>query len=130
MNATTACVVDGCAKPREKGCRDKCGAHYAQQRRGTLPTTRPTPVGPGPWALQALCRSREPELFFPVSEALGNPDVQLALSICTACPVARSCLEWALDNQPDGIAGGLTSAQRRDHRTTTTVHHDIPVGAS
>lgn len=60
------------------------------------------------------------ELMFcwPISSAHGkaswSPNIDLAKSVCTGCPVKRSCLEYALGtNQQDGIWGGHTPWERR-----------------
>lgn len=35
-----------------------------------------------------------------------------ALAVCGACPVRRQCRRWALTNAVDGVAGGMTLAER------------------
>jgi WhiB family redox-sensing transcriptional regulator len=49
------------------------------------------------------CRSTDPELFFAESPV----DVELAKSICTACPIREACLTGALERkEPWGVWGG------------------------
>jgi WhiB family redox-sensing transcriptional regulator len=49
------------------------------------------------------CRSTDPELFFAESPA----DVELAKSVCTACPIREACLSGALERkEPWGVWGG------------------------
>ena len=72
---------------------------------------------PGDFRHRAACRSQDvdPEVFFPVAEA--GPElarqVEAAKAVCAGCPVRSACLAWALEHQPDGIAGGLTEQERR-----------------
>lgn len=64
---------------------------------------------------RAACRSVDPEIFFPAAEA-GEEfarQVGIAKAVCAGCPVRAQCLSWALEHQPDGIAGGLTEQERR-----------------
>lgn len=75
----------------------------------------PIPVGPGLWVEQgAACRGLDPETWFPVTER--PPATDLALATCHTCPVLDACRDWAIDNQPYGIAGGLTTSQRETRR--------------
>ncbi|MGH3344520.1 MAG: WhiB family transcriptional regulator [Carbonactinosporaceae bacterium] len=49
------------------------------------------------------CRSHDPELFFAESPA----DVEYAKSLCSSCPVRRSCLAGAIERrEPWGVWGG------------------------
>lgn len=62
------------------------------------------------WMAQGNCRDVEPAVFFP-SDGLG---VQAAQRICEGCPVARACLEYALENRIDhGVWGGCSERERR-----------------
>lgn len=69
------------------------------------------------WRSQAACRDVDPELFFPVADAgpLVEWQVQDAKAVCAGCPVRVQCLAFALGALADGIAGGLTPAERRRH---------------
>jgi WhiB family redox-sensing transcriptional regulator len=72
------------------------------------------------WTSFAACRQPDvdPEWFFPVSE--GGParrEVAAAKSVCARCPVARECLDWALQTgEPAGVWGGATPEERRTMR--------------
>ena len=62
------------------------------------------------WMAQGKCREVAPAVFFP-SDGLG---VQAAQRICDGCPVAESCLEYALENRIDhGVWGGCSERERR-----------------
>lgn len=68
---------------------------------------------PPPWTTEALCAQTDPELWFP--DKGGSP--LTAQRICTKCPVAAECLEWALTNDERiGVWGGTTPGQRRAMR--------------
>ena len=64
---------------------------------------------------RAACRSVGPEIFFPTAEAGAEfaRQVGIAKAVCAGCPVRAQCLSWALEHQPDGIAGGATEQERR-----------------
>jgi hypothetical protein len=62
------------------------------------------------WRSRAACRELDPDTFFP---ATGGPEVDRAKAVCADCPVRSACLEEALRRIPEGIAGGLTAAERR-----------------
>jgi WhiB family redox-sensing transcriptional regulator len=67
------------------------------------------------WRNRAACRAEDPELFFPVGN--GGPAVAqivAAKAVCAGCPVATECLTFALVVLPEGIAGGLTTTERRE----------------
>lgn len=65
------------------------------------------------WTLDALCAEVGIDLFFV--EKGGSP--RAAKSLCSRCPVAGECLEYALDFEKDhaylyGVFGGLAPRQR------------------
>lgn len=63
------------------------------------------------WRVSAACANVDPELFFP--DAGGRGSVRKARIICQGCPVAKQCLEFALEsNIRFGIFGGLTPSER------------------
>jgi WhiB family transcriptional regulator, redox-sensing transcriptional regulator len=70
------------------------------------------------WRDQAACRSVDGEIFFPIGETGTAVRLQImqAKTLCRSCPVLDKCREWAIDDLPDGIAGGLTADERRDIR--------------
>ncbi len=76
------------------------------------------------WRERAGCLSVDPELFFPVAEdgAAYSRQVTRAKRVCGRCPVQAACLAWAIECQPDGIAGGMTAAERRRARAARPAH--------
>lgn len=91
------------------------GSHH------TLPAPgRPTRSGgtSPAWQRYSMCRSEDPELFFPVGEAgpaLGQTEE--AKAVCRRCPVIRPCRTWALDHHEEaGVWGGLSEQERRTIR--------------
>jgi WhiB family transcriptional regulator, redox-sensing transcriptional regulator len=70
------------------------------------------------WRRDAACRDTDPDLFFPVGTT-GQALVQIANArhVCSICPVAEHCLEYALTtNQDSGIWGGTSEEERRKLR--------------
>jgi WhiB family transcriptional regulator, redox-sensing transcriptional regulator len=69
----------------------------------------------GDWRYDANCLDEDPELFFPIGNT--GPAVEQesqAKAVCQACPVAETCLEWAINTrQDDGVWGGLSGNERR-----------------
>lgn len=67
------------------------------------------------WRALAACRSVDANLFFPTgSTGPAVAQLQAAKAFCLACPVQRSCLEFALQtNQEDGVWGGKDETERR-----------------
>jgi WhiB family transcriptional regulator, redox-sensing transcriptional regulator len=66
------------------------------------------------WHAQGACRGHDLALFFPSRGEDSRP----AKAICGKCPVLEECRSWALDQGPhlEGIFGGLSNRQRRQHR--------------
>lgn len=71
----------------------------------------PEPGGP---AKPPPCTNEEPELFFPISYTGGyEHQIAQAKAVCRKCPVAATCLEFALDTgDQHAILGGTTPAER------------------
>ncbi|MEV0241561.1 WhiB family transcriptional regulator [Streptomyces sp. NPDC050674] len=66
------------------------------------------------WLREAACVGVDPELFFPLVERDGDPQVTEALAVCRCCPVLLPCRVWAIEQGEDaGIWGATTAAQRR-----------------
>lgn len=71
------------------------------------------------WVEYAVCRSIDPELFFP---EIGQ-DWRAPQRVCaSSCPVRLQCLDAAMRYelgrdraQRFGVAGGLTPKKRRDY---------------
>lgn len=57
------------------------------------------------WVGRASCTGR--------AAVFGDPSRNdEPLATCAACPVLRQCRRWALRNAVDGVAGGMTAAER------------------
>ena len=66
--------------------------------------------GPGEWAEQGYCRNTpDPDDFFPLKSRHAN----WAKWMCSRCPVAAECLDYALTNPEWGVWGGTTEEERR-----------------
>ena len=80
------------------------------------PTSPIGPIGPTGWMEMAACDG-ESELFFaPFAE---RPEARVrrearARVICSMCPVATSCQEYARTNRELGFWGGESEAERAD----------------
>ena len=62
------------------------------------------------WMAAGNCRNYPPAVFFP-SDGVG---VDRARKICTDCPVATQCLEYALVERIEhGVWGGCSERERR-----------------
>ena len=62
------------------------------------------------WMADGNCRNYPPVMFFP-SDGVG---VDRARKICKDCPVAETCLEYALDQRIEhGVWGGCSERERR-----------------
>jgi len=63
------------------------------------------------WRDAAACARRPDVDFFPSAEDAAG--IERAVAVCAGCPVADECLSFAIEtNQPDGIWGGTTAAER------------------
>ena len=81
------------------------------------------------WRHRAICRTEDPELFFPLGEehTSGNAPTGPVLvqqaeakAVCHHCPVVSDCLAWAIESGQDfGVWGETTPEERRalKHRT-------------
>lgn len=74
------------------------------------------------WRDRAACLDVDPDLFFPVgSSGPAQQQIERAKAVCGQCSVIADCLAFALIALPDGVAGGMTPAERarvRDPSTT------------
>lgn len=62
------------------------------------------------WRTRGVCRSVDPETFFP---APSEP-ADAAVSLCRTCDVQGACLAWALEvGDCHGVWGGTTPRERR-----------------
>ncbi|MYZ39834.1 MULTISPECIES: WhiB family transcriptional regulator [unclassified Streptomyces] len=73
-------------------------------------------LGDQTWQDQAVCQSTEyhpvdPEIFFPEPDEMDR--IRAAKALCRQCPVQRTCLDAALENNDaHGIRGGMTEEER------------------
>jgi WhiB family transcriptional regulator, redox-sensing transcriptional regulator len=82
---------------------------------------------PTSWMVRGACRGTDPELFFPISlRGRAVEQINYAKSVCDRCPVAGSCLSYALRTMPDGIWGGTTSEERIAIRVRSAVRFRAP----
>lgn len=85
------------------------------------------------WLGSAACRSRDPELFFPVSPTGPAAERQVAdaKTVCATCPVRAECLEFALrTRQVHGVWGGLSEQELRLLRRADARPSDMAAGQS
>lgn len=61
------------------------------------------------WMLRGFCSTAQanPEIFYEE----GNEET--AKAFCHRCPVINICREWAIDNDEEGVWGGMSTADRR-----------------
>lgn len=68
----------------------------------------------GAWVDEALCAEVGGEAWFAQPKGGPTYELNLARTICQACPVRRECLTFAVENDERyGIWGGLTPMERR-----------------
>jgi WhiB family redox-sensing transcriptional regulator len=61
------------------------------------------------WQALAACRGAGPDAFFPAPGNQGRKDLP-----CKDCPVARACLDYAIEHRIEhGTWGGLSERARR-----------------
>lgn len=77
------------------------------------------------WRQRGACRTADPELFYPISEAAPNQgQIAEAKAVCASCPVLAVCRQHALGKpEPFGVWGGMTEWERerllrRDRRAS------------
>lgn len=68
------------------------------------------------WQVNAACSGLDTNLFHSTSKS----NIEYCKLICAKCPVAKQCLEYALDFDREfsfdkqlGVYGGMTSEERR-----------------
>jgi len=83
--------------------------HWPAQSPDIISSINPNPLDEK-WMLNALCRSMDPNIFYP-SDGVG---VDKAKAICSDCKVAEACLEYAIARGDDkGVWGGTSERERR-----------------
>lgn len=78
------------------------------------------------WRHKAACKTEDPELFFPIGNS-GPALLQIseAKAVCRRCPVASSCLTYALESGQDaGVWGGMSEDERRSLKRRTSKKAD------
>ena len=61
------------------------------------------------WVEEAVCRTVDPELWFPEHTNQEWP----AVEICASCPVQRKCIQYSFDHEIEfGVWGGLLASKR------------------
>ncbi|TLK47403.1 WhiB family transcriptional regulator [Glutamicibacter sp. V16R2B1] len=81
------------------------------------------------WRDGAECRGADPDMF--TAEGETGPLVDAAKKVCAGCPVAVSCLHWALSRrEPEGVWAGMTVKERVKFLRTTDVPRVATVNIS
>ena len=61
-----------------------------------------------PWMADGRCVGADPEAWFPPPSAgLRHPDAQVAVAVCSGCPVRVACYEMGHTEGLHGIWGGV-----------------------
>lgn len=73
------------------------------------------------WKDHAVCRQVDPELMWPLPNALVP--IERAVAVCVPCTAKRECLQEGVDIADwESVRGGLTGKQRRKcHKAGLTV---------
>jgi WhiB family transcriptional regulator, redox-sensing transcriptional regulator len=70
-----------------------------------------------PWQADAACAGMPTEDFFPAGSTGAALDrLARVKAICAVCPVARQCLEYALNTGQHGVWGGMSEDERHTER--------------
>ncbi|WP_435199525.1 WhiB family transcriptional regulator [Janibacter sp. GS2] len=70
---------------------------------------------------QQPCLQVDPELFFPDSPGIEPQRAKELQPLCGSCPVASSCLEFALTNSVTGVWAGTSTSERRQMRRAANI---------
>ncbi|MFG2873326.1 WhiB family transcriptional regulator [Streptomyces sp. NPDC048338] len=81
--------------------------------------TAPLPGAGTNWKADGLCRQVDPTIFFP--EAGDGATALQAKTVCLACEVRLTRLEYAIEHGETGIWGGTTRDQRKAIRRARDV---------
>ncbi|HVK45225.1 MAG TPA: WhiB family transcriptional regulator [Micropruina sp.] len=90
---------------------------------------QPRPGSNWDWQLSAACRGMDSAAFFPVNgEGVSRQArIKAAKSICNSCPVARICLDHALEaREPYGVWGGRSEDERARMLGVETLMYPAP----
>jgi WhiB family transcriptional regulator, redox-sensing transcriptional regulator len=75
------------------------------------------------WVDKALCKSYDPNIFFPTDLAGFNR----AVVICAQCPVRVQCGQWAIEHpEEQGVWGGLSERERKRIRRRRRISEYVP----
>ena len=62
---------------------------------------------------------------FDIDDSAADPDgAAFAKAVCASCLVRKSCLEYAMQNEPNGIWGGLDAEERLARRGRPIVSYE------
>jgi len=59
------------------------------------------------WRDSALCKNLEPSVFYPDFRGMDIENYIANNLPCARCSVKNKCLEYALDNEEQGVWGGV-----------------------
>ena len=79
----------------------------------------PPLVRPESWLDDAACRGVGTDVFYPEKPTRAGAQYRAAQRICRSCPVTAECLTAGMDD-PHGVWGGLTPAERAQMKERTT----------
>lgn len=67
------------------------------------------------WRMRAVCRTEDPELFWPVgTSGPALAQAMKAKAVCKRCPVMNECYQWGVETRMgEGVWGGTTEEDRR-----------------
>lgn len=113
------CKEDDCE--RTATMRQMCDKHYQvwyrawkkeQAALGYVPSTTPLDLD----FTQAACVDADPDIFFSLNEDANErydrKGLKLAKQLCSICPIQEACLKYAIDNDLQGVWGGMTRRER------------------
>ena len=63
------------------------------------------------WRKEAGCKNIDVDDFFPSNKEIKK--IRAAKAVCRRCPVRKECLQYALENNLEGIFGGTTLSERQ-----------------
>jgi len=76
-----------------------------------LPRLDPRDEGPLGWMSEGICAQTDVDLF--TVEGRKKHSVKAAKAVCARCLVTDECLQYALDNDLEGVFGGTTTEERK-----------------
>ena len=64
----------------------------------------------------AACKETDTDVFFPEPGKGYMQAIELAKGICSSCAIKTDCLAVALENNYEGVWGGMTSLDRESYK--------------